>query len=316
MFGRRKLLAAMPATALAPRLARAEQSKIVLGTSSEGGSFVLYGVALLEALKLVDPTFEVTTKATEGSRENIKLLESGDIDLGMVSGEIGHELLLPEARATNKLSVITAMAPAPCLLGVRSASRYHGIADLVGRPVVWNMRDSALVVQARLIMGGLGLDIDKDFEPIYTERYTDGAPMVLDGRAAAMWGTGVRWPGFVQIADSFGGARFIAPNPEEIERIRKKYDFLAELTVPAGSYRGQYDAIRTVGTWSLILARPGLEDSVGYRLAAALGRVERVHGLTKHIADTTAKNTLAAISGPEVLQPGVAKYYKEKGLIK
>jgi len=315
MFGRRTLLAAVPATVLAPRPAGAEQSKVVLGTSSEGGTFVLYGVALLEALRLIDPTFDITTKATEGSRENIKLLESGDIDLGMVSGEIGHELLLPEARATNKLSVITAMAPAPYLLAVRSASRYHGIADLVGRPVVWNMRDSALVVQARLVMDGLGLDIDKDFEPIYTERYTDGAPMVIEGRAAALWGTGARWPGFVKIADSFGGARFIAPNSEEVERIRKKYPFLAELTVSAGSYRGQYDAISTVGTWSLILARPGLEDAIGYRLATALGKVERMHGLTKHIADTTAKNTLAAISGPEVLQPGVAKYYKEKGLI-
>ncbi len=37
--------------------------------------------------------------------------------------------------------------------------------------------------------------------------------MVIDGRAAALWGGGLRWPGFVKVANNPGGARFIAPTP-------------------------------------------------------------------------------------------------------
>ncbi len=81
------------------------------------------------------------------------------------------------------------------------------------------------------------------------------------------------------------------------------------MTVPAGLYPHQYDPIDTVGTWSFILARPGFDDAIGRRLAALLYRADRTGALSKHLAQSTAKNTLAAIPNPKVLQAGVAKYY-------
>ncbi len=314
-FGRRKLFAALPALALAPKAAVAQQSGIVLGTASEGGGFIVYSLALLEALKLVDPTFEIHTKETGGTKENVALLQQGDIDLGMVSGEVAHELLTGKASADNKLCVISVIAPVPGMFAVRSATRYRRIADLKGRPIVWNTRASGLVVQAHYVMDGLGLDMNEDFEPIYPDRFVDGPPIVLAGQAAALWGSGMRWPGFIQMADSTMGCRFVVPDAQEIGRIRAKYPFLSQITVPAGLYRGQYDPIATVGTWSFILARADLDDGIGYRLARSLHKLERLPELTKHIAYITTRNTLAAISGPEVLHPGVARYYKEAGLI-
>ena len=71
--------------------------------------------------------------------------------------------------------------------------------------------------------------------------------MVLDGRVAALWGAGIGWPGFAAVAASPGGARFIAPDADEIARIRAKHSFLKPLTVPAGSYPGQNAPINSVG---------------------------------------------------------------------
>jgi TRAP transporter TAXI family solute receptor len=161
------------------------------------------------------------------------------------------------------------------------------------------------------VIEGMGLDIDRDFQAIYPENFTDGPYMVLEGRAAAIWGTGLRWPGFVEIARRPLGARFIVPSAEEIERIRGKYPFLDKLTVPAGLYPAQYDPLHTVGSWSFILARPDLDDSVGYRMAVALYKVERAGTLTRQLAQTTARNTLAAIKSVDELQPGVLRYYRE-----
>jgi TRAP transporter TAXI family solute receptor len=197
----------------------------------------------------------------------------------------------------------------------RADSRYHRILDLKGRPVVWNGRGTGFATQARYVMDGLGLDMDKDFEPIYIEQLSDGPPMVIDGRAAALWGGGLRWPGFVEVANTPRGARFIAPTAEEIERIRAKYDFMKKFTVPAGLYPGQYDPIETVGTWSFILARPDFDDAIGRRLAAILHKAERSGALAKQLVQSTVKNTLAAIPRREVLQAGVAKYYREAGLL-
>ena len=316
MFGRRKLLSAVPVAALAPAVARAQQVKLTLGTAEEGGAFVPYAAALLDLLKSVDPIMEIRAVPTKGTGENVPKLEAGEFDLGLVSGEVAHELFTGLNRPVGKLKVISVMYSTPGMFVVRADSRYRSIMDLKGRPVVWNSRGSGFAVQARYVMDGLGLDMDKDFEPIYLTRLADGPPMIIDGDAAALWGGGLRWPGFVQVATSARGARFVVPTPEEIKRIQSKYDFLAALSVPAGLYPGQYDPIDTVGTWSFIMARADLDDVIGRRLATDLVRADRTGLLTKQLVQTTAKNTLAAIPSPNVLQPGVAKYYREAGLIR
>ena len=207
------------------------------------------------------------------------------------------------------------MYSTPGMFVVRADTRYRRIADLKGRRSS-ERRSSGLAVQARYVMDGLGLDIDTDFHAIYTDSLAQGPPLVINGRAAALWGAGHRWAGFVQLSSNPRGARFVVPNADEIARIHAKYSFLTRLTVPAGLYPGQYDPINTVGSWSFILARADLDDPIGHRLAASLYKVERAGTLSKPLAGSTVKNTLAAISGPEMLQPGVARFYKEAELLK
>jgi len=68
---------------------------------------------------------------------------------------------------------------------------------------------------------------------------------------------------FVAVAEGPAGARFIAPSPDEAARIRAKHAFLKPLTVAPGSYPGQTAPIESVGSWSFIMARPGLDDDRG-----------------------------------------------------
>src|SRR5215475_9514083 len=170
MFGRRKLLSAVPAAALAPAIARAQSVKLTLGTASEGGGFVLYAPALVDLLRSIDPTMEIRAVETKGTSENVPRLEAGSIDLGLVSGEVAYELFTGVNRPVGKLKVISAMYSIPGMFVVRADSRYHSIVDLKGRPVVWNGRGSGLALQGRYVMDGLGLDPDKDFEAIYLDR--------------------------------------------------------------------------------------------------------------------------------------------------
>ncbi len=313
---RRALLASAPAIVLGAVSAPAQQMKITLGTAMEGGSVAAYGAAFISALRSVDPTFEIRPVTTKGILENVSMLDSGELDIGLVFGEVAHEFFMGIGRPVTKLKVISVMYSTPGMLVVRSDSRYRRIGDLVGRPVVWNGASSGLAVQARYVMDGLGLDIDSDFQAIYTDSLAEGPPMVIDGRAAALWGAGNRWPGFVKVAGNPRGARFVVPTASEIARIHAKHGFLTRLTVPGGLYPGQHDPIDTVGSWSFILARADLDDPVGHRLAASLYKIERASTLSRPLAETTVKNTLAAISGPEMLQPGVARFYKEAELLK
>jgi TRAP transporter TAXI family solute receptor len=136
--------------------------------------------------------------------------------------------------------------------------------------------------------------------------------MVLDGRAAALWGGGVGWPGFAAVAQA--GGRFMAPNAQEATRIRAKHSFLKALTLPADRYPGQKEAISSVGSWSFVLARPTLSDEIAYALVRALDKGR--DAFAKRLAqarETTPQNTAAAAPRPELIHAGVRKYLREIG---
>ena len=311
---RRSLLAAAALLPLATR-ARAAASMLKFGTAAEGGSFLVYALAFQDAIRTVDPNLEIRMVPSKGSTENAPKLEAGEIDIGMVSGEVAHELFEGVGRPPTRLKVITAMYAAPGMFAVRSDSRFRTIGDLKGARVVWNEKGSGIAIQASYLMSGLGLDMDRDFEAIYPDSRMDGARLVIDGRAAALWGAGLRWPGFIEMANAVNGARFVVPSAAEIKTVLAKHPFLRELSVPAGLYRGQYDALKTVGTWSYLMAREGLDDAVGYRLANDLYRIEKAGTLSRLLVESTVKNTLTSLSGSDLLQPGVLRFYKEKALL-
>src|SRR5207302_1761331 len=134
MFGRRTLLSGVPAL-LAPAAASAQSVKLTLGTAPEGGAFVPYGAALVDLLRAIDPTLVIGTVPTKGTGDNVPMLEAGDIDLGLVAGEVAHELFVGFNRPRGKLRVISVMYSTPGMFVTRADSRYHRIVDLKGRPV-------------------------------------------------------------------------------------------------------------------------------------------------------------------------------------
>jgi uncharacterized protein len=200
---------------------------------------------------------------------------------------------------------------------VRADSPYRAIADLKGKPVAFGAAGSGLVILARYVLDGLDLDPQKNFQAIYLERAGDGPAMVLDGRAAALWGGGSGWPGFMAVATGEKGARFIVPDQAEIVRIRAKHDFLKPLTLPAGSFPGQDHPLNSVGSWSFVMSRPDLDEAVAYRLAKAMHAGEAaIAARLPQAAETTARNTASAVVDPVRLHPGVRRYLSELGLLK
>ena len=299
------------AALLAPAIARAQPVKIRLGTATPGGGFPVYGTAFVEAVRRSDPELEIDAINTKGSTENVPRLEAGTLDIALVQGEVVHEALQGIGRPPADLKVLTAMYPTAGLFVVRADSPYRTIADLRGKPVAWGAQGSGLVILGRYAMDGLGLDAAKDFQPVYLERAGDGPAMVLDGRVAALWGGGAGWPGFTAVTSSPQGGRFIAPDAAEIQGILARHPFLKPVTQPAGSFPGQAPDIASVGSWSFVLARPGLDDAVAWRLAKALHAAEAQP--SRQLIDTTAKNTLAVTPAGR-LHPGVARFYAEAGL--
>jgi uncharacterized protein len=294
-----------------------QKTTIKLGTATPGGGFPLYGNNFAEIMNAADPTLLIEPRNTKGSNENIPLLEKGELDIGLVAGEPAYEAFMGIGRPRTNVKILTAIYSNPGMFVVRADSPYKTIRDLVGQPVAFGAKGSGLPILSRYMLDGLGLKQDEDFKAIYLDHAGDGPAMVFDGRAAALWGAGIGWPGFAAVAKSPGGARFIAPDADEIARIRAKHTFLKPLTVPAGSYPGQNDPINSVGSWSFVLARASLPDDVAYRLARTLhGAETALCAKLAQACETTAANTVAAAPSLDLIHPGVLSYLREIGVVK
>jgi len=288
---------------------------VILGTATPGGGFPVYGAAIADTIHETDPSLAIEQRNTKGSTENVPLLEAGRLDIALVQGEVAHEAFNGIGRAPANLRILAAMYSTPGMFVVRADSLYRRIEELKGKPVVFGARGSGLVILAKYVLDGLGLDQERDFQAIYLDRAGDGPAMVLDGRAAALWGGGQGWPGFGAVAKGPEGGRFIAPDAEGIKRILARHAFLKPMTVPGGAYPGLTAPLPSVGSWSFVLARPDLPDEVAYRLARALHRGEAA--LARRLPqaqETTAANTLAAAPRPDLIHPGVLRYLREIGV--
>ena len=276
---------------------------LVLGTATPGGGFPLYGAAFSEMVNAQEPRIRVEPRNTKGSTENVPLLEAGKLDLALVAGEVASAAL---AKPDTPLRIVAAMYASPGMFIVRADSPHRSISDLRGKPVVLGTQASGVTALGRTVLGSLDIEV----KPIILEKAADGPPMLMDGRAEALWGAGVGWPAFDALAKQ--GGRFITPNASEVQSILQKNPALQAVTLPAKSYPGQDAALPSVGSWSYVLANKSLASESAYLLARAVHRAEGpLAARLEQARETTLENTAAAAPRRELLHPGVLKYLSE-----
>lgn len=288
-----------------------ERTPVILGTATPGGGFELYGKVLAEVINETDPTLNVIARNTRGSTQNLPLLEQGTLDIALVASLPAREAFEGIDRPEpTPLKIITAIYPTFGAFAVRGDSSAMTFSDLVGQKVAWGTRSSGLTLLGHYVTDALGLDRDEDFEAIYLERAGQGAPLVLEGEVAAQWGGGVGWPNFTKIMEA--GGRLVGVSDDQAQKINATYPFLQPMTIPADSYPGQAEPLKTVGSFSFLLARPDLPEELAYRLARAIhkGQPELAKRLTQG-RDTLPNNTRNAAGDPNRIHPGVQRYLAE-----
>jgi uncharacterized protein len=276
---------------------------LILGTATPGGGFPLFGAAFSEMVNAQEPRVRVEPRNTKGSTENVPLLEAGKLDIALVAGEVASAAL---AKPDTPLRIVAAMYSSPGMFIVKGDSPHRTISDLRGKPVVMGTQASGVTALGRTVLESLSVEV----KPIYLEKAADGPPMLMDGRADALWGAGVGWPAFAALAKQ--GGRFIVPDAAEIRTILAKNPALQPNTLPAKSYPGQDAPLASVGSWSFVLANRSLPEETAYLLARAVHRAEGpLAARLEQGRETTLANTIAAAPRRELIHPGVLRYASE-----
>jgi TRAP transporter TAXI family solute receptor len=285
---------------------------LTIGTAPPGGTYHPYGEGLARLLsrKLGLPVF---TRVTEGPVENIKLLETGEIQLALVTLGIAQQGWGGTADWTGGRQFRTARAlfpmyDTPFQLVVMSDSAIHSITDLSGKQVGIGPRGGTGGVYTPLVFTALNIAA-----PFVTGTLTDLAAQLSAHKIDALVvvaGTPV--PEVAEL-EKKGNIRYLALTPSQMVTVRLALPELTSSFIAAGTYPSLRRHYQTVGVYNFAVARADLPESLAYAILEAVfnhhDEMMQIHPAAgETVPANFTRNTIVPFHG------GAARWYNNKAV--
>jgi uncharacterized protein len=311
----RRLLLAAGAASLLPACATTadappEMGELGIYSAGNGSAFLPYAQGLAAFLG----TQGLPSRAIEssGSIENMRKVDAEAQRVGTVFLGSAYEGVTGTAPWTQgrKLANVRALFPmyetSFQVVALRS-SRIDSVAALAGKRVGVGPAGGPAEGYFKGLMMGLRLSAT-----LVTGTPAALAQDVLAGRIDAYWqGASVPVPPIKQVADNADAVVFGLTAPE-LAALLKMYPFFSPATVPAGTYRGQSQALSSVAAWNFVVAHKDLPAAEAYWITRTVLDASNPLVIAPSAGPTRAANATTNTVVP--FHPGAARYYREKGV--
>lgn len=307
--------AALFGLALAASAAPAQDKTIAVATGGTGGIFYPLGGGIANMLSKKLTHVQATAEVTGGSVDNIKLLESGQADLGFMTGDVAADAVRGEGKFKKPvpLRTIVAIYSSPVHVVTIAGTGIEKFGDLKGKRISSGAPGSATETQTFRLLEAAGLDKDKD---VKRERLSvsESASALKDRKIDAFfWGGGVPTAAVTDLAASPGVTIKLIEIDHLLEPIVKKYgQIFAPSIIKAGSYPGQTADSRGFAAWNQVMATDRMSDEMAYAITRAI--FENKQDLVEVHKEALNINlaTQTAAESPAPYHSGALKYFKEK----
>lgn len=290
-----------------------ERRFISLGTAPAGGAFFVVGGALAEVAGL-HTDWQVTAEATQGSQENIRRLESGDLDFALSNAAItwfavrGRE---PFDQEYGVRSVMT-LAPNVALFVAPEGNGVESIEDLRGRRVVVGPPGAGFEIFVGALLEGHGVSLDEI--EVLNANQSAAVDLLSDGSAAAAFlGGAVPTASITQAATSMDLV-YVPFTDEAKTSLIADYAFFEPATIPAGTYTGldaAYDGLN-VGSMHLVTHESVPEDVVYTMTKAIYENAPEV--VERHPAGKAINAKRVVVDTGTPFHPGAIRFFREAGI--
>jgi len=287
-----------------------------LGTAPPGGAFFVVGSALAEVMNEHGSAYgwNVTAEATSGSQENIRRLDSGEIDLAVSNAAITY-FAVRGAEGWDKAypvrSVMT-LAPNVALFITDAGSRVKSIADLRGQRVGVGPAGAGFEFFVQPLLAAHGLTYD-DFTPLNATQ-TGAVDMLADGSAAAVFIGGAVPTASITQAAASQDIYFVPFDPEVREKLIADYPFFRPATIPANTYRGQTEPFEGMDVGSMhLITSAGADEELIYNVTRTLWE-NRAAVVEKHAAGRAINESNVVRETGTEFHPGAIRFYREIGI--
>jgi TRAP transporter TAXI family solute receptor len=316
-FKKTTIIAAVLATGLAGA-AIAQQKTMAIGTGGTGGVYYPLGGAIANVLSKTLPNTQATAEVTGGSVDNLKLIASGQSEMGFSMADAAFDAFKGEDKfKSGKVPLRTLLVVYPNRMHVVTVegTGIEKFTDLKGKRVSTGSPGSATEVMAFRVIEAGGLDKDKDLK---RERLgvAESVNALKDRKIDAFFYVVGHPSANIQDPMTTCGAQLVNVTGPAIANLVKANAFYADATIPAKTYPSQATDLNTYGVLATVVTSAKKSDEEVYLFTKAvfdnLDEFKKLHPAFAGL--TPEKMIQAGLAAP--LHPGAVKYYKEKGWVK
>ena len=283
---------------------------LTIGTADSGGTMYQAGSAIAQVITQEDSSIKINISASSGSNQNVRLLDSGEVDLALVSGDVAYAALHGERdfqTPVEGLRAIAAVYSSVSSWTVLDGSEAVYVHDLAGSTVGVGPAGSSTELSAQAAADALSLE--EQGTTLRTCGLGVGAELLKSGEIAALHGfTGIPIPSIEALSQETA-CRALLYTPEELAAILEENPVYFSTQIPAGTYQGQTEAIDTFGVKCLLCVREDMDDELAFQLARALwNAANRMEDYQPALADMAEEGFMdQQLTIP--LHPGAERFY-------
>ncbi len=310
---------AVLAATLAVPTASFAAKRLVFSGGPAGGTFQV----VANAIQVYDPVkdngkFTVKAQSSAGSTENLRKVEKGRADFGVVYS--GHVWLGREGKLKNdpkkyeNVMAVSYLYGAPAQLVVRADSGIKSAKDLVGKKVGVGNAGSGAFANCELFFSHLGIwdKIERN-----AMGYNDAAGAFGNNQLDAFWLFTAFPSGAVIMAAQTNDIALVDVGQDALDSgFLEAYPYFSNLAVPAGTYKGVDKDTPSFQDSALWVANAEVPDDVVYDMLSMIYTDEGLAHMRSQKTTFKEMSIATGINGIVTpLHPGAEKFWKEKGLL-
>jgi TRAP transporter TAXI family solute receptor len=311
------IIALAAVVALGTGVAVAQQKTIAIGTGGTGGVYYPIGGALANLLSKNLKNTQATAQVTGGSVDNLKLIGSGQSEIGFSMADAAVDALNGEDKFKgNKVPLRTLMVLYPNIMHVVSieGTGVNTMADLKGKRVSTGAPGSATEVMAFRVIEAAGLDKDKDMK---RERLSvaESVNAIKDRKIDAFfWVGGLPTAGVTDLAATPGVKIKMIDHTEVVAKMNAKYNNLyAPAVIKAGTYPGQTADNKVSAVWNILVTNDKMTDQEAYDIVKLMVEKKADLVAVHKDAESFSVDNQVKANSPVPWNAGAVKYFVEKG---
>ncbi len=303
---------------LAAGTALAQQKTISIGTGGTGGVYYPLGGGLANVLSKTIPGIQATAEVTGGSVDNLKLIGSGQSEVGFSMADAALDAVNGEDKFKgNKIDARTLLVLYPNRMHVVTieGTGINSMADLKGKRVSTGSPGSATEVMAFRVIEAAGLDHDKDMK---RERLgvAESVNAIKDRKIDAFfWVGGLPTAAVTDLGATPGVKIKMIDHADVVAKMNAKHGPLyAAGVIPAKTYPGQETDNKISVVWNILVASAKMPDEMAYNIVKTIFEKKAdLVAVHKAAAEIELKEQVKANS-PIPWHPAAIKYFTEKGV--